>query len=401
MSRRWLSIVGIGADGLAGLGPLARGLVDRAEVLVGGARHLAMVPEDGRERIEWATPLAATVEEITRRRGRAVCILATGDPMHYGIGATLADRIPPEEMTVVPAPSAFSLAAARLGWPLADVDCLSVHGRPIELVEPFVQPGARLIVLSEDGRTPGRLAELLRRRGFGPSLLAVFERMGDADERMWSATATEWPEKRIHDLNTVAVECRPGPDAAIRPRTPGLPDEAFVNDGQLTKREVRAVTLAALGPTPGARLWDVGAGCGSVAIEWLRTDPRCRAVAIEREPRRVEMIAANAATLGVPGLEIVEGCAPDALAGLVPPDAVFVGGGLGLELLEACWQALASRGRLVANVVTVGGERVLAEWHARHGGELRRLAVARAERMGGTVGWRAAAPVTQYAAIKP
>ncbi len=400
--RRWLSVVGIGEDGLDGLGALARRLIERAEVLVGGARHLAMLPDDGRERLQWSSPIAETLDAIVALRGRRVCVLASGDPMHYGIGAHLTRRIPPEETIVLPAPSAFSLAAARLGWPLAEVDCLTVHGRPLALVEPFVQPGARLLILANDGKTPGEIAALLRRRGFGPSAMAALERMGGGDERIRRARAEDWPGERCADLVTVAVECRAGPDAILRPRLPGLPDEAFANDGQLTKREVRAMTLAALAPTPGARLWDVGAGCGSVAIEWLRSDRRCRAVAVERAPERIEMIAANAGALGVPGLEIVHGEAPAALDGLPPPDAVFVGGGVRTPgLLDACWRALAPGGRLVANAVTIDGEAALAAFHGRHGGELRRIAVSRAAQVGRFAAWRPLVPVTQYAAVKP
>ncbi len=401
MTARWLSIVGIGEAGLEGLSPLARGLVERAELLVGGKRHLAMVPDDGRERLEWPSPLAAALPEIEKRRGRAVCVLASGDPMHCGIGGVLARRIPPEETTVIPAASAFSLACARLGWARDDVDCLSLHGRPIELLQSFLQPGARLLVLTQDGTTPGRVAALLRARGFGPSRLVVLERMEAAAEAITDTTAAALSKTDFEDLNTLAIECRAGPDAKILPRLPGLPDDAFENDGQLTKRELRAITLAALGPAPGERLWDLGAGCGSVAIEWLRSDPRCRAVAVERVAARIEMIAANAAALGTPTLEVVSGELPGALADLARPDAIFIGGGLRIEgLLETCWAALPPGGRLVANAVTLEGEQALLQWHGRTGGDLRRVAVSRAEPVGGFSAWRPLKPVTQYSGLK-
>jgi len=397
----WLSIVGLGEDGLPGLAPAARALFDNAEVLIGGARHLDMVPDDGRERLTWPSPLSAIVEEIVRRRGRRVCVLATGDPMHYGIGVTLAKAVAMDEMVIVPAPSAFSLACARLGWILSEVETLTLHGRPLALLHPAIQPGARLLLLSNDAATPDQVAELLRARGYGPSRMAVLEHMGGAKERRLDATAEAWQPGRVADFNTIAVDCFPGPDAALLPRSPGLPDEAFRHDGQMTKREVRAVTLSALQPVPGQLLWDLGAGSGSVAIEWMRSHPRCRAVAIERHAERIALIAGNAAALGTPGLEIVEGEAPGALDGLEAPDAAFIGGGLRADgNVETCWDRLKPGGRLVANAVTVEGEQALARWHAELGGELTRIAVSRAGAIGSVTGWRPFMPVTQLSAVK-
>ena len=398
----WLSIVGIGEDGLDGLSPPARALVAGAETLVGGERHLAMVPEDGRERLTWPSPLSALVGEIVGRRGQRVCVLATGDPMHYGIGVTLARRVPIAEMTIVPAPSAFSLACARLGWSLSEVDTLTLHGRPVELLHPAVQPGARVLVLADGAETPARVAELLRARRYGGSRITVLEHMGGPMERRWTGTAAEWAVNDVADFNTIAIDCVAGPGAPLLPRVPGLPDDAFRHDGQMTKREVRAVTLSALAPVPGQRLWDVGAGCGSIAIEWMRGDPRNRAVAVERRADRAALIAHNAAALGTPMLEIVTGEAPDALEGLDPPDAVFVGGGVGdARILEHAWRELRRGGRLVANVVTLEGEQALARWHGESGGELVRLAVSRAEPVGPLTGWRPLMPVTQLRAVKP
>ncbi|HLI11217.1 MAG TPA: precorrin-6y C5,15-methyltransferase (decarboxylating) subunit CbiE [Alphaproteobacteria bacterium] len=398
---RWLSIVGIGEDGLAGLSASARAFVADAKILVGGARHLAMLPDDGRERLTWTTPLSRLVDDILRRRPAPVCVLATGDPMHFGIGVTLAKRVPVAEMAIVPSVSAFSLACARLGWPLAEVEALTLHGRPLALLNGFLAPGARLLALSQNCATPAAVAAHLCARGYGRSHLTVLEHMGGPRERITAGTAKDWRVDGIADLNTVAIACVADEDAPLLPRIPGLPDEAFRHDGQLTKRELRAMTLAALAPVPGQLLWDVGAGCGSVAIEWLRCHPTCRAAAVERDAARRALIADNAAALGVPRLEIVAGSAPEALASLPPPDAVFIGGGATTpDLFETCWTALRPGGRLVANVVTVEGEQRLAAWRTAVGGALTRIAIARAEPLGPLSGWRPLLPVTQFAAVK-
>jgi precorrin-6Y C5,15-methyltransferase (decarboxylating) len=401
MSGAWLSVVGIGEDGLAGLSAAAATLVANAEVLVGGERHLAMVASGTAERLSWLSPFAANLERLAALAGRRVCVLASGDPMWFGIGATLARRFPPDQLTVIPHPGAFSLAAARLGWPLNEVICLSVHGRPIEIVSLHLAPGGRLLILAEDGQSPGRLAALLTARGFGASRLTVFERLGGPAERCRGGRADAWPAAPADDLNTVAVELVADPMAAPLPRVPGLPDSAFLHDGQLTKREIRAATLAALAPWPGACLWDVGAGCGSVAIEWARAGGR--AVAIEPSPRRLDMIAHNASRLGVPDLLLIAGTAPAVLADLDGrPDAVFVGGGLSLPgLLDRCWESLPAGGRLVANAVTAEGEATLFAWHAGHGGDLVRLSVSRLSATGRFRTWHPARPVTQYCGHKP
>jgi precorrin-6B C5,15-methyltransferase / cobalt-precorrin-6B C5,C15-methyltransferase len=398
---RWLTIVGLGEDGLEGLTPAARQLIERAETLVGGERHLAKVPNGTAERLRWASPLKLTVDEILKRRERRVVVLATGDPLWFGIGVTLLRAVPAEETWILPGVSAFALACARLGWPLAEVECLTLHGRSFAFLNGVVAPGAKLLLLSHDGATPSAVAKALTALGYGPSRLTVFEHMGSADERQRTGIAETWNLDNVRALNTVAAECIPGPSAAIRARVPGLPDDAFRHDGQLTKREVRAATLAALAPTPGQRLWDVGAGCGSVAIEWLRSHRTLAAVAVERAAERCAMIRENAAALGVPHLELAEGEAPPALAELPPPDAVFIGGGLTTPgLIERCWQALNPRGRLVANAVTVEGEARLFALRANIGGELTRIAISRAEPIGAYTGWRAHMPVTQLAATK-
>lgn len=397
----WLSILGVGEDGTEGLAPVARALLDSAEVLVGGARHLAMVKNGKAERLAWASPLARTIEEIAARRGKRVTVLATGDPMLYGIGTTLTRRFPREEITIIPAVGSVALVCAGLAWPEADVEVVTLHGRPLELLNYHMLPGAKLVILSEDGGTPAKVAAALSAAGFGDSRICVFEHLGGANERRIESAARGFTENGIADLNTIAVDCRASPGATIRPRVPGLPDSAFETDGQLTKREVRAATLAALGPLPGLLLWDIGAGSGSIAIEWLRAERTSHAIAIERDPARVARIARNAAVLGVPRLEVVTGEAPAALEGLATPDAIFVGGGVSTEkLLERCFSALRPGGRFVANAVTVEGELALAQFHKRFGGEMTRLSVARLEPVGPSFTWRSLRTVTQLALTK-
>jgi precorrin-6Y C5,15-methyltransferase (decarboxylating) len=403
--RPWLAVVGIGEDGIAGLAPAARMLVESAEVLVGGARHFGLVPlTRSVERILWQRPLGRTIDAIEAHRGRRVTVLASGDPLWYGIGVTLARRFPREEMTILPQPSAFSLAAARLGWPLAECVTITLHGRPLDILRLHLAPRRRLLALSEDGTTPRAVAGLLTDLGWGPSRLTVMTHLGGSREAIVEDEAQRWGDRRVADLNTIALDCRSGPGAQGLPLLAGLPDEVFEHDGQLTKREIRAATLAALAPLPGETLWDVGAGCGSIAIEWLRAGEGRTAIAIERDPARAAMIARNAAALGVPGLRIVAADAPAALAGLPPPDAIFLGGGIATPgLLPQAWAQLRIGGRLVANVVTAAGEARLLDWHARHGGALTRIAVSRAE-PAGPAGrhhlWRPLAPVTQIAAVK-
>ena len=400
--KPWLAIVGIGEDGLAGLNAAARTLVDTAEILVGGERHLAMVPSGGGERLTWQRPFSDTIGAIAARRGRRVVVLASGDPSWYGVGAVLARHFPIGEMTILPHPGAFSLAAARLGWAIADCTVLSLHGRPVDTLRLHLAPHRRLLLLSEDGTTPRAVAHLLTELGWGPTRLTVFEHLGGPREAMLSEEAQHWGERQSADLNTIAVECRAGPEARPLSRFAGLPDDAFEHDGQLTKREVRAMTLAVLAPLPGERLWDVGAGCGSIAIEWLRAIEGGDAVAIERDPDRAAMIARNAAALGVPGLNIVTGTAPQVLAGLDAPDAVFIGGGISdPELLPTAWDALRPGGRLVANIVSLAGERMLLDWQARYGGVLTRIAVSHVAPLGMQEAWRPLLPVTQLAATKP
>lgn len=398
---RWLNVVGIGEDGLEGLSPAARTLVNTAEVLVGGDRHLAMVPADHpAERVHWGKPFEESYAAIDARAGGRVTVLTTGDPMYYGAGAVLARRMPDSVAAVIPAPGAFSLAASRMLWPLQQVTCLSVHGRAAESLYLHLYPGARLLILSNDGNTPAQVAGMLTARGYGESRVIALEHLGGPREGRSEALAKEWGDGPVADLNTVAVECVAGPGAKIFSRVAGLPDDAFDHDGKMTKREVRAATLAALAPLPGQLLWDVGAGCGSVAIEWMRAGGR--AIGVENNPRRLAMAARNAALMGVPTLEFISGDAPAALEGLDRPDAVFVGGGIRQAgLMEVCWNSLKAGGRLVANTVTIEGEATLAALQREYGGEMVRLSVSRLSPVGELHGWKSLMQVTQWQAAKP
>jgi precorrin-6Y C5,15-methyltransferase (decarboxylating) len=402
MSAPWLTIVGIGEDGIDGLSAIARAALDEAEILVGGARHLAMIPPDTRRRIPWASPMERTIAELPALAGRKVAIIATGNPMWYGIGATLRRSFPAEAMRIIPSPSAYALAAAHLGWPLAEVDCLTVHGRPLERIRAFAHPGRRLLVLSHDGSTPMRVAAMLTEMGFGSSALTALSHLGGPKEDRVSTTAEAWGSQTVPDLNTLAIECRADAGVKIYARVPGLPDYAFMHDGQLTKRETRAITLAALAPLPGQHLWDIGAGCGSIAIEWLRASRDMRASAVEQNQTRTAMIAENALALGVPELSVVHGQAPDVLSGLPRPDAVFIGGGVNdVRIVEAAWAALPPGGRMVANAVTLEGEGSMLAARQSYGGDLVRIDIAHADSVGRFTSWRPKLTVTQWRAVKP
>ncbi len=397
-------VVGIGADGWDGLSPRARRAVEDADVLRGSARQLALVPDDVPvERVPWPSPMAPALASLgTDHPGRRVVVLASGDPMLSGVGTSLVRLHGAGAVEVLPHPSSVTLACARLGWAVEETQVVTVVGRPVELLLPHATPGRRLLVLGSDGGTPAQVARLLAGHGYGASRLTALAQLGGPVERRFTGTAGDWPHAETDPLVVTAVEVAADPGTVPLPTVPGLPDDAYAHDGQLTKRDVRAVTLARLAPLPGQLLWDVGAGAGSIGIEWMRVHPSCRAVAVESDGARARRVADNAARLGVPGLQVVEGRAPAALDGLPAPDAVFVGGGLTSEgLLETCWAALHLGGRLVANAVTVEGEAVLAAWRARVGGELIRLSVAQAAPVGGYTGWRPAMPVTIWSAGKP
>ncbi len=395
----WLHIVGIGEDGLAGLTPATRAVVEAAEVIVGGDRHHDLSGSITAERIAWPSPFDTMIDTLRAQKGRRVVVLVTGDPLWFSVGARIGRAIDPAEITYHPQVSAFQLAAARMGWSLADVETLTVHGRPVEQMIAFIQPDARLLILTTGEETPGQIARLLAERGFGASRMTVLAAMGGADERRFDGTAADWAHQ-VPAFNTLAVDCIAAPDAALLPRVPGLADALFQSDGTMTKQEVRAITLAKLMPMRGALLWDIGTGCGSVAIEWMRAARYASAIGIEPRADRRAMAAANALALGAPRLELIAGEAPGALVGLAPPDAVFIGGGLNAEVFTAAWAALKPLGRLVANAVTLETEAQLLDLNKRHGGQLVKLAVTRAEPVGTLMGWRPLMPVTQWSLVK-
>ena len=441
----WLHIVGVGEGGVGALPASTRLLVSFAETVIGPARFLAGLepivashphpespnpdlvqqrnleavaralldeadadaapfadPGDGRTLIEWQPPLVSMIDQILRLRGTPTVVLATGDPLWFGIGATLARDLKPEEFVVHPHASAFQLAAARLHWPLQSVAAISLHGRPAEAIHPHILPANRILALTTDAATAHRVAEMLVARGYGQSLMHVLENLGGPEERVTGTAAELFDAQAIGDFYVLGVDCVPDRAAPLLPTVAGLPDIAFVSDGQLTKREVRAATLARLAPFPGGLLWDVGAGCGSVAVEWMRAARDAQAIAFEREGERLQLIAVNAAALGVPTLRIENGEAPRSFAGMPAPDALFLGGSVADEaLFEACWQALKPGGRLVANAVTLDGEAALYARQARLGGELSRIDVANLDAVGGLRVLRPRLPVTQWAVVKP
>jgi precorrin-6Y C5,15-methyltransferase (decarboxylating) len=394
-----VTVVGIGADGWDGLSPRSRQVLADAEVLRGSARQLALLPPSVTgERLPWPSPMLPAVTGLpSAHAGRRVVVLASGDPMLSGVGTTLVRLLGASAVDVLPAPSSVSLACARLGWAVEETAVVTVVGRPVSLLVPHATPGRRLLVLGSDGGTPAEVAALLADRGLGASRLTVLAQLGGPGESRLEGTAAGWPHADTDPLVVTAVEVAADPGAVPLAAVPGLPDDAYEHDGQLTKRDVRAVVLSRLGPLPGQLLWDVGAGAGSIGIEWMRVHPSSRAVAVEADAERAERIGRNAVRLGVPDLRVVHGTAPAALAGLPAPDAVFVGGGAtAAGVLDACWAALPAGGRLVVTAVTVQSEAALAGWHERCGGSLTRLSVAHAAPVGGFTGWKPAMPVTVW-----
>lgn len=395
----WLHIVGIGEDGMDGLTPATRAVVEAAEVIVGGDRHHRLSDNLTAERIAWPSPFDALVETLRGLKGKRVVVLATGDPLWFSVGARIGRAMPAGDIVFHPQLSAFQLAAARMGWSLPDVETLTVHGRPVEQMIAFIQPDQNLLILTTGAETPAQIAQFLTQRGFGQSRMTVLAAMGGKDEARFDGVAATW-DHVVPAFNTLAVECVAAPDAALLPRVPGLSDDLFQHDGTMTKQEVRAATLAKLMPMRGALLWDIGCGCGSVAVEWMRAARYARAIGIEPRADRRLMAAANAMALGAPKLELIDGTVPAALQGLPAPDAIFIGGGLSHETFAAAWSALRPLGRLVANAVTLESEAVLLELYKTHGGQLVKLQVNRAEPVGPLTGWRPLMPVTQWSLVK-
>jgi precorrin-6B C5,15-methyltransferase / cobalt-precorrin-6B C5,C15-methyltransferase len=399
MSEPWLHIVGIGEDGMDGLVSATRAVVEAAEIIIGGDRHHRLSESVVAQRVAWPSPFDALIGVLQSYRGKRVVVLATGDPLWFSVGARIGRAIDPSEITYHPQLSAFQLAGARMGWSMPDVETLTVHGRPVEQMIAYIQPDIRLLILTTGAETPAQIAAFLTERGFGQSKMTVLAAMGGKDEQRFDGIASDWAHE-VPAFNTMAVECIAAPDAALLPRVPGLADELFQSDGTMTKQEVRAATLAKLMPMRGALLWDIGAGCGSVAVEWMRAARYARAIGIEPRADRRAMAAANALALGAPKLELIDGKVPEALSGLAAPDAVFIGGGLSDATFEAAWEALRPLGRLVANAVTLESEAVLIGLHKKHGGQLVKLQVNRAEPVGSLTGWRPLMPVTQWSLIK-
>jgi len=401
--QRWLAILGIGEDGVEGLSPAARCLIEAASLVAGGRRHLALAePLIHGERLIWPSPLSEAFPIIQAHRGRPVVVLASGDPYDYGIGSTLARIAPIEETFCIPAAAAFSLACARLGWARQEVITLSFCGRALETIRPRLQPGARILALSNDRTTPGAIAGLLQRNGFGPSTLHILEALGGPRERIRKTTASLALPGDVGQLNLMAIEVAADPDARIIPLTPGIADEWFEHDGQITKREIRAVTLSALAPRLGELLWDVGCGSGAIAIEWSLCHPANRAIAVDARADRAARAARNALSLGVPALRVVTGKAPAALANLPTPNAVFIGGGAqDGGVLDAAWAALPAGGRIVVNAVTLETAAMLIATHHRRGGTLTRLMLERNDTIGGMRSFQPARAITQWAAVKP
>ena len=395
----WLHIVGIGEEGLDGLRAEVRACIASADYIVGGKRHHALISECSATRINWPSPFDMLEAKLLELRGKRVIVLATGDPLWFSVGNRLAACFDTSELAFHPHVSAFQLAAAGLGWPMQDINCLSVHGRPIERIKPQLQPGRKLLLLTSNGQAASDIAILLTEAGFGPSKLVALSHMGGIEQVRFDGFAETWAYE-VPDLNTLAVECIAAPSAQVFPVGYGLPDDAFVHDGTMTKSEVRAVTLAKLAPMPKALLWDVGCGCGSVAVEWMRSAHGARAIGIEARSDRRALAIENARNLGGFDLQLVAGTAPDALTGLEAPDAIFVGGGLSAEVFDLCLAVLKPMGRLVCNAVTLGSEQVLLEKYTVHGGTLSKLQFAQAAPLGGQIGWKPTMPVTQYSLVK-
>ncbi|MGJ3261231.1 MAG: precorrin-6y C5,15-methyltransferase (decarboxylating) subunit CbiE [Rhodospirillales bacterium] len=403
-----ITVIGIGEDGLAGLSQTARNALNAATLIAGGERHLAMLDAgDDRERFAWGRDMAADIEALGKRAGtETVCVLASGDPLNFGAAVRMIKILGADAVRVLPFPSAFSLAAARMNWALSDpmLRTVSVHSRPLAALRRDIQPGLKLIILSRDGSSPREIAGMLIDMGYGRSQLTVLERIGGAQEKRTDGIAAEGFIQDVDNLNTVCIDCVAGEDLTVLSRAPGLPDDAYDHDGTITKRDVRAVTLAALAPMPGERLWDIGAGNGTVAIEWLRAEPAAHAVAFERDAGRAARIRANATTLGVPELEIVEGDFPAVLDKNAPvPDVVFIGGGIAASpaVITAAVEALKPGGRIVANAVTLEAQGYLMSAARAIGGELVRIGIAQAASVGELTALKPAIDVLQWRSVKP
>jgi precorrin-6Y C5,15-methyltransferase (decarboxylating) len=403
---KWLHIVGIGDDGLASLAPATLSIVQSADVIIGADRHHELTKnldgKDRAERLSWPSPFDALIKTLETLRGKQVVVLATGDPLWHSVGVTIAKHFDMSDLLFHPQLSAFQLASARMGWNLANTETLTVHGRPAEKVLPFFAPDQKLILLTADGQAPVEIAALLTAQGYSRSKLTVLAHMGGAGEARFEGVALDWSHRSdmtVPDFHALAVECIADDGAVLLPRT-GLPDAAFVSDGTMTKRDIRAVTLAKLNPMRGALLWDVGCGSGTVAIEWMRAAKDTRAIGIERRADRRAMAAENALALGAPQLKLIDADLPKGMTDLPAPDAVFIGGGLSHETFQTAWSVLKPHGRLVINTVTLEGETILFDLHKVQGGDLVKIAVTQALPVGSLTAWRPSMPVTQLSLTK-
>ena len=393
MASPWVTIIGLGEDGLAGLADASRTALDGAEVIFGGPRHLALIDAGARGR---AWPVPFSVDPVLACRGQRVVVLASGDPFWFGAGGSLAAHLGPEQWVCHPAPSTFSRVAARLGWRLEEVACLGLHAAPVARLLPHLRPGAKAICLLRDAAAVGELAGWLASAGFGASQLSVMEALGGPRDRVRHVQASEFALADVQAPVAVAVLVEGGRGL---PRAPGLPDDAFAHDGQITRRCVRALTLMALEPRRDLTLWDIGAGSGSVSVEWCLAGGR--AVAVEPRADRCANIAANIAQFGLEGRMVLsQGRVPDALTGLPPPEAVFVGGGLTAVTFAAIWSGLPTGTRLVTNAVTLETESLLMSLQAVHGGDLLRIDLASAAPLGRMRGWTAQRPVVQWSVTR-
>ena len=396
----WIDIIGIGEDGLTGLSADALARLEAADTIIGGDRYHNLASNITAKRLKWPSPFDAMIDEIKSHRGEKLAILVTGDPLWYSVGARILKGIAAEEIRFHPQLSAFQWGAARMAWSMADGELVTVHGRPVEQIIPHFAPNVKILALTKDKTTPGDVARLLAERGFGKSRLTVLAALGGPDERRFDGIAENW-NIEVPDFHLLAIDCVASSDARYFSRTGGLPDDAFEHDGQMTKRVVRAATLSALQPYPDALLWDIGSGCGSVGIEWMRAARGALAIGVEPDQKRREISMRNAAKLGVPKFRVIEAVAPDGLDELPMPDAIFIGGGLTDEgVFETAWNALREGGRMVANAVTLESETKLFELYQRLGGTLDRIAASEAIPVGRYHGMKPFMSVTQWTVVK-
>lgn len=390
----WLTIIGIGEDGAAALNHAARSALDQAQFIIGAPRHLTLLPLLNAQCVPWPAPFGDGVALLMARRGQPTVMLASGDPFWFGAGASITRRLAPGEWVVHPAPSTFSLAAARLGWAVQDMACHGLHAAPLSRLRPDLAPGRRAIILLRDGAAVGELADFLAQSGFGASTLHIMEALGGPRERIRQARADNYALSDV--AHPVAVAIAVAGDGDVLPCASGIGDHWFDHDGQITKRPARALTLSALAPRAGETLWDIGCGSGSIAIEWLLSHPSTQAVAFEADPVRAARARGNAERLGADRLTVVEGMVPAILQDRTRPDAIFIGGGISDALMETVAGMAGGPTRLVANAVTLESESLLARWHARLGGDLLRIELASAAPLGARRGWRSSYPLVQW-----